>query len=287
MALSRLDVAGIEPEIGAFALNPMLERLASSFRSVAVDRQQTLVFRPTGVWVETDPALLERILSNLIANALRYTAPGGRVFVGVRRRGGNALIDVRDNGCGIATEHHDAIFDEFYQVGNRARQPQHGLGLGLSIVARLARALGIVASLRSAVGRGSTFTLLIKSATPPAAATPPGPEQSAVTVHFVGDSSDLRKCMEMVTNWNHALSHDPTGGGRPPESRRPLIIVTLASLAAQVRAADPTGAPIIALDDGQNIRLPQDSHLLSLPVRPAKFRALLGQRQKRPARSMP
>ncbi len=285
--ISRLDVAGIRTEIHAFALDPMLEQLASSFRSVAVNRQQGLFFRPTGVWVESDPALLERILSNLIANALRYTAPGGRILVAVRRRGANALIEVRDNGCGIASEHHDAIFGEFYQVGNRARQAQQGLGLGLSIVARLARALGIAVSVRSALGRGSTFSLLIKSAPPPAAATFSEPAQSGVIIHFAGDSSDLRACMEMARNWHYALSHDPTGSGRAPASHRPLIIVTLASLAAQVRAVDPTGAPIIALDDGRDAPLPHDSHRLSLPVRPAKFRALLGQRQKAAPRSMP
>ncbi len=285
--ISRLDVTEIGTEIHAFALNPTLERLATSFRGVAVDRQQTLIFRPTGVWVESDPALLERILSNLIANALRYTAPGGRIFVGTRRRGENMLIEVRDNGCGIASEHHDAIFDEFYQIGNRARQAQRGLGLGLSIVTRLARALGIAVNLRSALGRGSTFGLLIKRAPPPAVARLSEPAPSGAAIHFVGNSSDLRACMEMAVNWRHKISHDPTGGGRAPESQRPSIIVTLASLAALVRATDPTGAPIIALDDGHEVPLPQDCHLLSLPVRPAKFRALLGQRQKAAPRSMP
>ncbi len=286
--ISRLDVAGIATEIRAFALNPLLERLASSFRGVAVDRQQTLVFRPTGLWVESDPALLERILSNLIANALRHTAPGGRILVAVRRRGGNALIEVRDNGCGIASEHHEAIFGEFYQVGNRARQPQQGLGLGLAIVARLARALGIAVGVRSAIGRGSTFNLLIKRALPTVATTPSEPAQGGAIIHFVGDSGDLRACMELARNWRHEISHDPTGGGRAPASRRPRIIVTLASLAARVRAADPAGAPIIALDDGREFPLPDDSHLLSLPVRPAKFRALLlGQLQNGVPRSMP
>ncbi|MGB4914315.1 MAG: ATP-binding protein [Candidatus Dechloromonas phosphoritropha] len=286
--ISRLDVTEIGTEIHVFALNPILERLATSFRGVAVDRQQTLIFRPTGVWVESDPALLERILSNLIANALRYTAPGGRIFVGARRRGENMLIEVRDNGCGIASEHHDAIFDEFYQIGNRARQAQRGLGLGLSIVTRLARALGIAVKLRSAIGRGSTFGLLIKRAPPPAVARLSEPVPSGAAIHFVGNSSDLRACMEMAVNWRYKISHDPTGGSRAPEkSLRPSIIVTLASLAALVRATDPTGAPIIALDDGHDVPLPQDCHLLSLPVRPAKFRALLGQRQKAAPRSMP
>ena len=286
--ISRLDVAGIATEIRAFAVNPLLERLASSFRNVAVDRQQTLVFRPTGLWVESDPVLLERILSNLIANALRYTAPGGRILVAVRRRGANALIEVRDNGCGIAGDQHEVIFGEFYQVGNRARQPQQGLGLGLAIVARLARALGITVGVRSAIGRGSTFSLLVRRALPTVAATPSGTPQSGVTIHFVGDSSDLRACMAMAGNWRHEISHDATVGGPAPESRRPRIIVTLASLAARVRAADPKSAPIIALDDGHESPPPDDSHLLSLPVRPAKFRALLlGQLQNGVPRSMP
>lgn len=286
--ISRLDVAGIATEIRAFALNPLLERLASSFRNVAVDRQQTLVFRPTGLWVESDPVLLERILTNLIANALRYTAPGGRILVAVRRRGANGLIEVRDNGCGIASDHHEAIFGEFYQVGNRAREPQQGLGLGLAIVARLARALGITVSVRSAVGRGSTFSLLLRRALPTVAARPAEPAQSGANIHFVGDSGDLRACMELARNWRHEISHDPAGGGAAPQSRRPRIIVTLASLAAQVRAADPAGAPIIALDNGHESPLPDDCHLLSLPVRPAKFRALLlGLLQNGVSRSMP
>lgn len=285
--ISRLDVEGIRPEIRPFALNPLLERLASSFRGVAVDRPEALVFRPTGLWVESDPALLERILSNLIANALRYSAPGGRVLVAVRQRGANALIEVRDNGCGIASEHHEGIFGEFYQVGNQARQAQHGLGLGLSIVDRLSRALGIRISLRSAIGRGSTFGLLIGRVMPAAAVAPPAPAQSGVTIHFVGDSADLRACMAMARNWRHEVSHDPAGGGGAPAGESGRIIVTLASLAAAVRAADPAGAPIIALDDGRDAPLPRGSHLISPPVRPAKFRALLGQRQGAMPTSMP
>jgi hypothetical protein len=141
---------------------------------------------------------------------------------------------------------------------------------------------------RSAIGRGSTFSLLIRMGLPTVAAEPAEPAQSGVIIHFVGDSGDLRACMELARNWRHAISHDATAGGPAPESRRPRIIVTLASLAARVRAADPTGAPIIALDDGHESPLPDDSRLLSLPVRPAKFRALLlGQLQNGVPRSIP
>ena len=70
------------------------------------------------------------MIANLVSNALRYTPPGGRVLVAARRRGGQLAIEVRDNGIGIAQEHQAAIFAEFYQVGNAAREQNKGLGLG-------------------------------------------------------------------------------------------------------------------------------------------------------------
>lgn len=285
--ISRLDVAGITPEIRGFALNPMLERLAASFRAVAVDRQQALIFRPTGLWAESDPALLERILSNLIANALRHTAPGGSIFVGVRRRCGNALIEVRDNGPGIASEHHEAIFAEFYQVGNPARDPDRGLGLGLAIVDRLARALGIEVSVRSASGRGSTFGLQVRIATPSTAASLPESSESSAVIHVVGADPCLQASIALAGSWHYEVSHDPDAAGRPPESRRPLIVIALASIAATLRTTYPATTPIVALDDTPEVLLPPNTYRLSLPIQPAKLRALLGQLQRAWPKSMP
>jgi signal transduction histidine kinase len=159
--ISRLDVAGIKPESRPTQLQPIFQRLADSFRRAAADRKMTLRFRPSAHWVETDPVMLERMIANLVSNALRYTPPGGRVLVAARRRGGQLAIEVRDNGIGIAQEHQAAIFAEFYQVGNAAREQNKGLGLGLSIVDRLAKALDIPVSLKSRQGEGTLFTLLL------------------------------------------------------------------------------------------------------------------------------
>jgi signal transduction histidine kinase len=175
--ISRLDVAGIKPESRPTQLQPIFQRLADSFRRAAADRKMTLRFRPSAHWVETDPVMLERMIANLVSNALRYTPPGGRVLVAARRRGGQLAIEVRDNGIGIAQEHQAAIFAEFYQVGNAAREQNKGLGLGLSIVDRLAKALDIPVSLKSRQGEGTLFTLLLTICPPPACARPPAPLQ--------------------------------------------------------------------------------------------------------------
>lgn len=110
--------------------------------------------------LHTDPALLKGILRNLIGNALKY-CKAGRILVSLRKREGRALIQVWDTGIGIAPEHLGAIFDEFYQVGNEERDSAKGLGLGLSIVKRLAKLIGADIHCRSHQGRGSVFEVWV------------------------------------------------------------------------------------------------------------------------------
>ncbi|MDH4052649.1 MAG: ATP-binding protein, partial [Rubrivivax sp.] len=113
--------------------------------------------------VTADPLLLERILRNLVSNAIRYTDDGG-VLVSGRPRGGKLLVQVWDSGIGISEASLPRVFDEFFQVqGNRPLQPHHrkGLGLGLAIVKRLADLMGSPLEVRSRVGHGSVFTLLL------------------------------------------------------------------------------------------------------------------------------
>ena len=104
----------------------------------------------------TDQKMLLNLLRNLIDNAFKYIETGG-VLVAMRRRGDHALIQVWDTGIGIAPEHIEAIFDEYFQVGNPQRDPAKGLGLGLSIVKRLAKTLGCQVGCRSRPGKGSVF----------------------------------------------------------------------------------------------------------------------------------
>jgi CheY-like chemotaxis protein len=109
--------------------------------------------------------LLFRILSNLIANALRYTEEGG-ILVGCRKRGRSVRIEVWDTGVGIPREQHDRIFEEFYQLNNPSRDRTRGLGLGLATVKRIVQLLGHPLHLKSVPGRGSKFSIDVPLADP-------------------------------------------------------------------------------------------------------------------------
>ena len=125
---------------------------------------------PTKQVLRSDPALLERIMRNLVANALRYTEHGG-VVVGARRRGDRVAIEVWDSGSGIEAAEREHIFEEFYQIGNPERDRTRGLGLGLAIVRRLADLLGHEVEVASRVGRGSVFRVLAGVGDPRCVAT--------------------------------------------------------------------------------------------------------------------
>jgi signal transduction histidine kinase len=156
--LSRLDAGTIEARVQPVALQPIFDRLDDLFHAEAEQRGLNLRFVPTRHAVRTDPILLERIVANLVSNALRYT-PQGAVLVAARRRGNEIVIEVRDSGIGIAPEQKDKVFDDFYQVGNPARDRRRGLGLGLAIVRRLTGLLGHPIALRSQLGRGTVFSV--------------------------------------------------------------------------------------------------------------------------------
>jgi two-component system, sensor histidine kinase len=120
---------------------------------------------PTDVVAHSDPALLERIVRNLIANAIRYTEEGG-VLVGCRHRGGGLWIEVYDTGRGIAETDRRRIFEEFVQLDRPDRDRSEGIGLGLAIVERLARLLGHPLAVRSIEGKGAVFSVQVPEVTP-------------------------------------------------------------------------------------------------------------------------
>ena len=229
--------------------------------------------------------MLERILANLISNALRYTPVGGRVLVAARQRGSEIQIEVRDNGMGIAPENQAAIFAEFYQVGNQAREQNKGLGLGLSIVDRLARALTVKISLRSQLSEGTTFALRVPASHPGNLNQQEKLPPLVGKVHFIGHSDHLQLCLQLVEGWHYAISRDDSA--TPARAPRDAILVVDDELAAAVSAEQAVGTPLIVLvRDGQQ-KLPPGAHALPTPVRPAKLRALLSQLQKTLPKSMP
>ena len=157
--VSRLDAGVIKPNVTEFALAPLLERLQTEYTPRAAEIGLSLRLVNTRAWTRTDPVLLERILRNLIENALRYTRRGG-ILVGCRRTADGGLrIAVVDSGIGIPADRQADIFEEFTQLGNPERDRRKGLGLGLAIVQRLAQLLGHRVTVRSRPEHGSAFTL--------------------------------------------------------------------------------------------------------------------------------
>jgi signal transduction histidine kinase len=158
--VARLDSGGIEPQYVDFPVSALLDRIVPEFDSVARAAGLELNFVSSSAWVRSDLHLLETILRNLISNAIRYT-PRGRLLVGCRRRTEGLLIAIHDTGIGIEAEHLEAIFNAYYQVPAGGRARTSGIGLGLSIVARIAALLELHREVRSTPGRGSMFAVLV------------------------------------------------------------------------------------------------------------------------------
>jgi CheY-like chemotaxis protein len=154
--VSKLDAGAVKPQVSTFALGPVLARARLEFEPQARVKGLRLRVRRTSAFAQSDPALVERILRNLISNAIRYTDRGG-VVVSCRRRRGAVRVCVYDSGVGIEQADQSLVFEEFYQVGNSERDRSKGLGLGLAIVERLARLLSAPVTLISRKKHGSLF----------------------------------------------------------------------------------------------------------------------------------
>ncbi|WP_212786284.1 sensor histidine kinase [Ferrigenium kumadai] len=167
--ISRLDAGVVQPRYERFSIQPLLDRMYAEFSWLALGKGLRFEMADSSAEVYSDSLLLERILRNLIANAIRYTERG-EVVVSCRQAGDGLQIEVRDTGIGIAPEHLPHIFEEYYQVGNRQRDRSNGLGLGLAIVKRLEQLLGYRMTLDSTLGEGSCFAFVVPLAD--AAASP-------------------------------------------------------------------------------------------------------------------
>ena len=158
--ISRLEAGAVTAQLEDFAISAVLGAINAQFAPVAREKGLRLKVLPANARVHSDPVLLQRVLSNLVSNAVRYTWRGG-VLVGCRRRGSSLQIAVWDSGRGIPEEHREDIFREFVQLESRDRDRGKGLGLGLAIVARLAPLLGSRVELRSIPGQGSMFAISV------------------------------------------------------------------------------------------------------------------------------
>ena len=175
--ISRLDTGALTPEITSFRIDALYRQLEVDFAPMAAAKGLKLKFMPSSLTVRSDRRLLRRLLANLISNAIKYT-PHGRVLIGCRR-GPRLRLDVYDTGIGIPKSKRQTIFGEFKRLDEGA-QVARGLGLGLSIVERIARVLDHKIELTSEVGHGSHFAVRVPLA-PAVAAERPIPRPPART----------------------------------------------------------------------------------------------------------
>lgn len=209
--ISRLEAGVIETRLQDFPAHGLLRQLELMFAPVAAQRGLRFGVIASSAWLRSDPALLDRLLQNLVSNALKYTQTG-RVLVGCRRRSNGLSIEVWDTGPGIAPEHHREIFQEFFQVEGLGREDGKGLGLGLAIVERISGLLGHPIRVRSAPGRGSMFAVEVPYGRHATVAAAPSARPSAAPRQFGGlrvgviddDATILQAMADLLVLWGCA-----------------------------------------------------------------------------------
>lgn len=206
--ISRLDAGIVQPSLQTFSLAELLERIQQECSVQAADKGLSLRVRPGAPFVQSDPALFERILRNLVENAIRYTDHGG-VLIGWRSRGRLVRVEVWDSGPGIPERERQKVFWEFHQLNNPERDRSKGLGLGLAIVQRTARLLDHPLALHSREGHGSVFMISLPRAT---AVQPRQPEilplrtvaGSDKLIYLIEDDAENREGLRLLfQSWEY------------------------------------------------------------------------------------
>jgi signal transduction histidine kinase/CheY-like chemotaxis protein len=209
--ISRMDAGAVVPQRRAFDIARLIHRLADDMASEAAERGLRFSARvgaaPRHVTAWSDPVLLERVLRNLIANALKYTHSGA-VLVSCRLRGGARgvwRVEVWDTGPGIPEHEREHVFDEFYQGGNPERDRRSGLGLGLAIVRRLTRLMQLPLALHTRVGHGTRFVLDVPASEQPVEEGVPGEvlgPLAGLAIGVVEDDVEVRDAMvTLLRGW--------------------------------------------------------------------------------------
>ncbi len=298
--ISMLDAGVVPVHVGTFGLQQVMETVQSSLAPLAAAKGLRLRVRSTPLWTRTDPAILRRMVMNLVHNAVRYTERGS-VLVACRSTdaGRRVSIEVWDSGIGIAPDQKSEIFKEFYQIGNPARARERGTGLGLNIVQRNAQLLGLGVSVQSELGRGSRFAIVVPSvraqeqAPPGVADVPPVLDGGGLHVMVIDDDDLAREAIVMLLNmWGYTV----TAARSALHARelvqkgvRPALVLSDYRLGesgdgfqaiAGVRALLDEDIPACLISGDTDATLVQQAQsrgltLLLKPVRPAKLRSLV------------
>ena len=202
--ISRLEAGVLIAEPVHFNLQQLLDKLTNDYGLVVKDKGLNLTLKPCALVVYSDPALLEQIMRNFVTNAIRYTNTGS-ITVSCREQNDTIHIDVTDTGVGIPADKQEAIFTEFFQLGNPQRDRSKGLGLGLAIVERIAKLLNHPIKVDSVSGEGSTFSISVPKGDAAAVQNkqvqPVATQQGAfdhLTIVVVDDESSIREGMQIL-----------------------------------------------------------------------------------------
>ncbi|PBB27395.1 MULTISPECIES: PAS domain-containing hybrid sensor histidine kinase/response regulator [unclassified Mesorhizobium] len=294
--ISRLDAGAMKPDDTAFNLDGLLRQIGNDFRPMAAEKKLGLTIMPSSLTVVTDRNLLRRLIQNLVSNAIKYTRRG-RILVGVRRRGELAEIQVIDTGIGIAGEKLNTVFHEFTRLDEGAREAE-GLGLGLSIVDRIARVLRLEIRIFSNPGKGTRFSVIL----PVAAVQEPrrevetkAPARAAASLaglHVLCIDNDARILEGMrllLEGWGCKV--DTVSGSRDLENaalHRPDIVLadyhldgeTGLDIIARLRAThgNDLTAVLVTADRSNEVRAAAaglDIAVINKPLKPAVLRSMM------------
>ena len=293
--LSKLDAGALAAEPRSLDLDQLAQRIAVEYRAKAADKSLRFELECAPLWLHADPILLERILRNLLENAVRFT-DAGHVALRAARAGRDVIVSVADSGCGIPAAEQARVFEEFYQLHNPGRDRSKGLGLGLSIVKRLVELLGYRIELASTPGQGSVFTLTLPGVVveAPAAAGEPAPlplaDVAGLRVLVIEDDAEARLAMELtLRSWGCvplgaaslddarlALARD---GGRPDvllsDLRLPNGADGIVAIDALQRELGPVPAALLSGDVLGGRLHATALPVLHKPVKPEALRTLL------------
>jgi PAS domain S-box-containing protein len=301
--VSKLDAGVVVPEIVDLPLAPLLARMANEFGPAALEKGLELRIVPCALAVRSDAVLLDRILRNLVSNAVVHTRRG-RVVLGCRRSGDGVRIEVHDTGPGIPADQIGTIFQEFRQLDNAGRDRRQGFGLGLAIVERLARLLGHRVDVVSAPGRGSRFSVEVPRAAAAAVPRPPAPTDVAAAelagaciLAIDDDAAVLGATERLLRDWGcvvYAAASAAAALELLARLDRPLdlmladrrlaegeagerVLARIRAAAQELGARPPTGIIVTGETGSDVLRALEQSgfRVLNKPVRPARLRALV------------
>ena len=300
LEISRLDAGAMKVELSSFPVEDILGQLRIEFEPIAREKGLSIRFAPCSLTVRSDRRLLRRVLQNLIANAIKYSA-AGRVLIGCRRRGAMLEIQVLDMGQGIPADKQAIVFREFERLSNAAGVAP-GIGLGLSIVDRISKVLDHPVRLRSVAGRGSLFSVAAPVAAPaPVVALDPrafpaarAPLAGLRVVAIDNDPRILEGMNALLTGWGcrtivaaglaEARVAIAAAGAPPDVVIADFHLDELDGLAAIVGLRADHGqdlpAALVTADRSAEVREQAEQRgvrLLNKPVKPAALRALLSQ----------